>query len=873
MPNYIAFDIETTLIGKDNIIPDLICSSFYELGEDSKPWVEHWSPKEEHQATVGALYDSENHIILHNASFDLSVLAKFDWTLLPILWQAVDEGRVHDTMIREMLLNLTLSGSIDIIEQYGLKVNVRYSLAELVLKYLQIDLSEEKEAEDSARMNYEMVRHKPLEEWPEGFIEYAEKDAKYTGLIFLEQEHRREECIKSTGYDPFKKEPFVIATALALQFMTAQGNRLDIERVKKVSEEFLTLYNNPDLVWPLVHSKYIHCYQLAHPETKSTKLIEEAKEAWETETEKIKKSYKETGLVIPAVPAAPFANGAKAHLPECEGHNDHPDYKKGQSIKLCMCPPKLKKPQPEKGSDINLHQYVWDIARHNPDIQVWVSDGFKQKLKEADMDVPHPLPRDLIEENEQVPFIKFTEGEKPSRLTLKVNKEWLATYASFDPVLAIYDERHKIQKIVSSYLPCLYWADGYDTACPLIMEGASDKFSGKYPAERVHACFAPLKETGRTSSYASKKGRGNNATVTYPSWNIQQVDPRIRQCVIPEEGNVLVSVDYSALELCTAAQISHDLLGYEGVLMNLINEGIDTHTYLGAQIAVALDPEFTSAWGLCEDDPMKSYTLLKEVAKNKEACDSPVFHSIFEDCYLGKDWSGHKVTWDDCLMSLYYKHFRTFGKPTGLGFWGGLGEATFIALSKASYGISVDMPTATILRNIWRKYIPEGQEYLSYVNKHMVDPHAEPELVEEANGSMWKRNFYCYDTPLGMHRAKCSYTAAANGCALQSPAAEGALGGIIEIMKSCTVGELAGYVFPSAFIHDEILFEAINDEGLTDRVEQIQRIMERNMEKITPNVKSRTEAAVMNRWSKMAEEVRDENNKLVPWESKEENKV
>jgi hypothetical protein len=120
-----------------------------------------------------------------------------------------------------------------------------------------------------------------------------------------------------------------------------------------------------------------------------------------------------------------------------------------------------------------------------------------------------------------------------------------------------------------------------------------------------------------------------------------------------------------------------------------------------------------------------------------------------------------------------------------------------------------------------------------------------------------------------MHRAKCTYTAAANGCALQSPAAEGALGGVIEIMKECTIGELAGYVFPSLFIHDEVLFEIVNDSLLTSRVEKIQRIMERNMEKITPNVKSRTEPALMRRWDKRASECRDDKGNLIPWEEPE----
>lgn len=867
--NYTAHDTETTLIGKDNIIPDLICSGFYDL-EVKKPEVLHWSPKADHIAKIKSVYADDNHIIYQNASFDLAVISKYDWDLLPMIWQALDEGRVHDTMLREMLLNLTLSGSIDIVEQYGIKKQMYYSLAELVMQYLQIDIKEEKEAEDSVRVNYEMVQHKPLSEWPKEFIKYAGEDPEYTGIIFLEQEKRREECIENTGYDPFAKESHVVATSLALQFMTAQGNLMDKERVLAVTEEFLTLYNDPDLVWPLVHANVVKDFRTACPDIKPSKLIEAAKESWKNADASDHKQYKGTGMVIPAVPPAAFANGAKEHLETCEGHKEHPDYS-GKKVKHCLCPPKMKKAAPEKGSDINLHQYVWDIARADPNIEVWLSKGFKEKLKEAGIDVPHPISRQMLEENETVPFVQFpktgdAKADKPKRMSLRIDKEWLATYAALDPVLAKYDERHKVQKIVTSYLPCLYWADQYKTGCPLLMEGETDKFAGKTPAERVHAQFASLKETGRTSSYAAKKGRGNTATVTFPSWNGQQVDPRIRQCVVPDKGNVLFSIDYSAMELGTAAQISYNLLGHKGVLMNLINDGKDTHSYLGAQIARALDPDFTKAWGLDADDPVKSYDLFMAVKKNKEECDSPIFRDIFDEVYLGKKWGDHLVTWDDCTMAQYYKHFRTLGKPTGLGFWGGLGEPTFVSMVRASYGANVDIETAKVLRGIWRTYIPEGQEFLNYVNKHMVDKWATPETVIDDRGKPKKRQFYCYDTPMGMHRAKCSYTAAANGAALQSPSAEGATAAVIEIMKACTTGALAGSVFPSLFIHDEIFGEIVWDHRTTDRIEVMQTVMVDCMQKITPDVRASTEAALMLRWNKRAEHVSDADGKLQIWE-------
>ncbi|TRZ50800.1 MAG: hypothetical protein D4S01_05990 [Dehalococcoidia bacterium] len=865
---YFAHDTETTLIGRNNVIPDLICSSLYELGTKD-PDVIHWSPREAHWTLMKRIYGTkDNHIILHNASFDLGVLAKSDWSIMPIIWEALGEGRVHDTMIREKLLNLTLTGSIDIVEAYGIKTNTTYSLADLVLKYLQIDLKDEKEAEDGVRMNYAAVKDIPLDKWPKAFVEYAGKDAEYTGLVFLAQEERREKCIQDTGYDPFAKESFTVSAGLALQFMTAQGSKMDTERVKEVTKEFLDHYNSDELVWPLVHSKYVQEFMEANPTIRRGQVIDSARKSWDSLDKAEQKKYDGTGMTIPAISGVPFKNGAQLHGEQCIGHKDHPEYKKGKKV-LCACPVKTKAPQPEKGNTGNLHQYAWDLARRDPTVQIWLSKKSKEILEEEGIELSHPVPRELIDAHCLVPSVNINVNgkTKPVQMKLQVNKEWLATYAALDPVMSVYDERHKIQKIVTSYLPCMYWADQFETGCPVILEGQMDKFSGKQPADRVHAQFSALKETGRTSSFASKRGNGNSAKVTFPSWNGQQVDPRIRPCVIPEDGNVLFSIDFSAMELCTAAQVSHDLLGYEGVLMGLINGNKDTHSYLGAQIAVALDGEFTTTNGLDSSDPMGSYDKFKGWAGSDVMYDGKVFKEIFEDCYVGKKWGDHVVSMEDCTMGAYYKHFRTFGKPTGLGFWGGLGEATFISMAKSTYGIAVDMPTAELLRGIWREYIPEGQDYLNYVNKHMIDRLAEPEMVEGKDGKKKKRRFYCYDTPLGMHRAKCSFTAAANGCALQSPSAEGALGGVVDVMKEVTIGSLAGYVFPSIFIHDELFGEIVYDEHTTQRIQTMQKIMVDNFEKVTPNVRASTEACIMNRWDKRAEPVW-ENDKLVPWESK-----
>jgi len=118
---------------------------------------------------------------------------------------------------------------------------------------------------------------------------------------------------------------------------------------------------------------------------------------------------------------------------------------------------------------------------------------------------------------------------------------------------------------------------------------------------------------------------------------------------------------------------------------------------------------------------------------------------------------------------------------------------------------------------------------------------------------------------MGMHRARCSYTACANGQALQTPSAEGALGATCEVMESCTIGSMAGHVFPSLFIHDEIAGEIQWHREKTGQwLKEMDEIMVRKMREVTPDVKASTEAALMLRWNKFADPVY-EDGILVPW--------
>lgn len=379
-----------------------------------------------------------------------------------------------------------------------------------------------------------------------------------------------------------------------------------------------------------------------------------------------------------------------------------------------------------------------------------------------------------------------------------------------------YYHRQKLQKLVTTEMPRMNVPGTEETAAV------------------VHPCFKVLVTTGRTSSFASK---------LYPSFNCQNVDPRVRGCFVPRPGHLLFSIDYSGMELGTLAQKVYNLFG-KSVHRDKINANIDNHTYLGAQLAYALDKPFRAA---CE-------------GKVSNADD---IYEVFVAC---KDHKDEKVR-------ALFKHYRKFAKPTGLGYPGGLGPKTFIAYAKGTYGISVDLETATALREIWFETYPEMRDYFKWVNSNCVDQFNAPRVNEDTGKS---QDRYAYTTPFGMLISGQSYTSVANGAGLQAFSAEGAKLSVFNLIRACYDASqysiLYGRMKPMAFIHDENLGEVpeatIDGIGPHDLCAEASRIMVNAMRVVTPDVEARAQACLMRRWQKEAEPVFDKNGRLTVWEPK-----
>ncbi len=424
-----------------------------------------------------------------------------------------------------------------------------------------------------------------------------------------------------------------------------------------------------------------------------------------------------------------------------------------------------------------------------------------------------------------VPSDRFPKGQ------LSYDAEWQDDHYHLCPIISQFRDRSKLQKLVTTELPRMMMLD-------------DDGERTEQLAPVVHPCFDVLKRTGRVSSFA-----GN----LHPSFNCQNVDPRVRGCYVPRPGFVFLSSDYAQMELGTLAQTTLKLFG-KSVMADKINAGIDLHAFLGGSIAYNTDEQFRN---ICD----------------KQGVTSP--DDIYE-VFVGLKGS------DEENVRKFFKHYRTLAKPTGLGYPGGLMPKTFVAYAKGTYGVEIDIKTATLLRDVWLAVFPEMNEYFDFINKDCEDERNSPRLVkwrnEDGEEKTRQQSVYAYSTPYGLYRAGCDYCAAANGMGLQSPSADGALTGLLNVVRACYDPAMQSILYddgdgpacrPVAFIHDELICELREDEIMHERAEAVSEIMVAAMKQVTPDVVARVENALMRRWNKAAESVFDDEGTLQVWTPEE----
>jgi len=121
----------------------------------------------------------------HNTRFDLAVCVQEDPSLLPLVFQAYEDCRIWDTMVRQQLCDIA-TGSMKYHEDEdtGEIHHTEYSLDKLSYRINRRWLAKE----DTWRLKYALLDGVPLTEWPEEAIRYALLDAIVTLEISAAQD-------------------------------------------------------------------------------------------------------------------------------------------------------------------------------------------------------------------------------------------------------------------------------------------------------------------------------------------------------------------------------------------------------------------------------------------------------------------------------------------------------------------------------------------------------------------------------------------------------------------------------------------------------------------------------------------------------------
>ena len=201
---------------------------------------------------------------------------------------------------------------------------------------------------------------------------------------------------------------------------------------------------------------------------------------------------------------------------------------------------------------------------------------------------------------------------------------------------------------------------------------------------------------------------------------------------------------------------------------------------------------------------------------------------------------------------------RQFCKEGNYGFPGGMGAARFKdrlkkrafkgdiswALADKSHGDILE------LRHAWLATFPEIPDYFAHINR----------IVGESSGGTLTQYIS------GRRRGGPTYCQACNSF-FQGLVADGALAATWRVSSECYVDKRSALYGSRivAFVHDEILIEAPEGQA-SEAADRLAVVMVEQMKRYIPDVAVVAGPALMRRWEKGAETVRDASGRLVVWE-------
>lgn len=313
-----------------------------------------------------------------------------------------------------------------------------------------------------------------------------------------------------------------------------------------------------------------------------------------------------------------------------------------------------------------------------------------------------------------------------------------------------------------------------------------------------------LAETGRTTCWG-------------PNMQNLKVFAGIRECFVPPPGFYIAGADYEGLELCTMAQVCLKVLG-KSKLAEMLNAGIDVHTWMACQILGGIDYE--------------EGKRRKAAGKKKD----PEFY-FARQCAKAAD----------------------FGLPGGMG-WRG-----FIGYAKSNYGVELS-PSKS--QDICAKWIQTFPEFTSYFDMVRSLPHHYEKIKDKRTGDLREVPMYEVEQLYsGRVSGRVLFTEAANRL-FQGLGGDATKAAGYELTKACRIGSGAlrgGH--PLVFVHDEFLAK-VRQEVAHEAAHELADTMVKAATVFLPDVPPKALPYLCKRWDKGADTVY-KNGRLIPFEDRD----
>ena len=227
----IFFDLETHLIKPGMNVPKLVCMAMVEGME--KPRL--YAGREAFDMSARIIREEE--FGNHHVFYDLGVMAAEDERLLPDIFKAFDEARVHCTKIRQMMID-NANGELKFIfnEETGEFNKQNYHLWRLVQRHKGYSIQKKKEGEDIWRLRFNELDGLHPSQYPKEAREYALGDPVETRDVWVSQQERDIEPDEIPGYASEMRAAWALNLFGTWGFRTDEKAVLEFE--KELKKEF-----------------------------------------------------------------------------------------------------------------------------------------------------------------------------------------------------------------------------------------------------------------------------------------------------------------------------------------------------------------------------------------------------------------------------------------------------------------------------------------------------------------------------------------------------------------------------------------------------------------------------------------------------------